>query len=259
MKVDRSMNRTLTLLNIAGWIGVVTVNALANALPINGYTTGELSNMYPNLFTPAGITFSIWAVIYLALFAFVVYTSLRKTEGLKLIGLWFFVSCLANAGWILAWHHRMMVLSVFIMLILLFSLVQAYRNLGIGIRKVSPAEKYCVHAPFSIYLGWITVATVANITTLLVDIGWNAWGLPPNFWTAAVILVATMIGLYILHLNNDILYTLVLVWAFGGIIYQRYVLDPLPYPVILTTAIASILLLLFRYFKNREKIKPAYF
>ncbi|MGB0176862.1 MAG: hypothetical protein ACPF9D_06835, partial [Owenweeksia sp.] len=150
--------------------------------------------------------------------------------------------------------------SVMVMLILLFSLIQIYRNLGIGIRKVSSGEKYGVHAPFSIYLGWITVATVANITTLLVDWNWGGWGLPFNFWTATVILLATMVGLYILNLNNDIFYTLVLEWAFAGIIYKRHIIDPDPYPVILTTAVASSLLLLFRYFKNRASHKnPAYF
>ncbi len=261
------MRQKLQILNITGWIGVVVVNALANALPINGYTTGELSDMYPNLFTPVGFTFSIWGVIYLGLLAFVIYTSrdafnksVQAVASVDLIGLWFFLSCVANAGWILAWHYQLVGVSVCIMFFLLLSLIQIYRNLGIGLRKVSPAEKYAVHAPFSIYLGWITVATVANITALLVHWNWGGWGLPFNFWAAAVIMLATMVGLYFLHQSNDVMYALVLVWAFVGIIYKRYIIDPNPYPLILTTAIASSLLLVYRYFKNRGKQQnPAYF
>ncbi|HBF18604.1 MAG TPA: hypothetical protein DDW81_00825 [Cryomorphaceae bacterium] len=259
------MRSTLLILNTLGWSAVVTVNALANILPINGYTTGELSDKYPNLFTPAGFTFSIWGVIYLGLLAFVSFSmynarSSEKNTGTELIGLWFFISCLANVGWILAWHYQLVGLSVCIMFVLLFSLIQIYRNLGVGIRAVSPAEKYMVHAPFSIYLGWITVATVANITALLVHWNWRGWGLPANFWTAAAILLATLVALYILNRTNDFFFVLVLVWAFFGILYKREYQDPNPYPVITTTAIACGLLLLYRFFRNRAYHKnPAYF
>lgn len=172
----------LALINLLGLTGVLVVNTLANTLPINGITTGELSAEYPNLFVPAGITFAIWGVIYLALVGFSVYSvTIRlqkgaaangRTDFLGVIGPWFFISCLANMTWIIAWHHRMIWISEFLMLILLTSLIAIYIRLYIG-RVVRPAEKIWVHLPFSIYLGWITVATVANITALLVHLGWS--------------------------------------------------------------------------------------
>ncbi|MBK7344145.1 MAG: tryptophan-rich sensory protein [Saprospiraceae bacterium] len=172
----------LALINLLGLTGVLVVNTFANTLPINGITTGELSAEYPNLFVPAGITFAIWGVIYLALVGFSVYSvtmafqkgaaAKGRTDFLGVIGPWFFISCLANMTWIIAWHHRMIWISVFLMLILLTSLIAIYTRLYIG-RVVRPAEKIWVHLPFSIYLGWITVATVANITALLVHLGWS--------------------------------------------------------------------------------------
>jgi ABC-type xylose transport system permease subunit len=162
-------------MNLIGFLGTVVVNGLSNALPFNGKTAGELSDQYPNLFVPAGLTFSIWGVIYILLAIFVVYGLIVTTKNdtqkslfIENIGVLFFISCLANMGWIFAWHYEVVPLSVVIMLILLATLITIYLRLRIG-RSDSPnTEKYLVHLPFSIYLGWITIATIANFTALLV-------------------------------------------------------------------------------------------
>lgn len=251
--------KTLQGLNIFGLLFALLMNGLANALLLNGYTTGELSDMYPNLFTPAGITFSIWLVIYIMLILFVVYNSRglfgkkEAPKSLDLTGLWFFISCLANGSWIAAWHYHIVWLSMLLMLMLLFSLINIYRNLGIGVRPVSQKEKYMVHAAISVYLGWITVATVANATALLVYWGFDGAGLPPNFWTAAVVGVATMIGLNFTNKNGDIFYIAVLVWAFLGIIYKRVNADATQYPLIITACISAILILMAGYLRKRSK------
>jgi len=258
-----NVKKTFQILNIVGFLLVVIVNALANALPINNYTTGELSDMYPNLFVPAGITFSIWALIYMFLAAFTTFQAQglfggKTLKATRYIGLWFFISCLANAGWILAWHYKMVAFSVLIMLVLLTSLIVIYQNLGIGIRKVKAFEKWCIHAPFSIYLGWITIATVANITALLVDLDWNGFGLPPAFWTAAMIFIASFIGLIILYKKGDWLFNLVLLWAFAGIFIKRYYQDPQPYPVILSALGFGALLIIARIIRSLKEGKSAY-
>ena len=246
------MHKKLQLLNILGLALVLVLNSLANALPINGYTTGALSDMYPNLFTPAGFTFSIWGLIYLTLIGFCVvqargvFGKPKPLESVGLIGLWFFISCLANVGWILAWHYQLVGLSVLIMLLLLFSLVTIYRNLGVGIRSVSASEKWLVHAPFSLYLGWISVATIANVTAFLVDLGFEGMGIPPEFYTALVILVSGLLGLFFLNQNRDIVYTAVLLWAYFGIYYKRTYLDSNNYPLITTTIVACAFLLIYR-------------
>lgn len=221
--------KTLQILNIIGFLLVITLNGLANALPINGRTTGELSDLYPNLFVPAGFTFSIWGLIYLLLLGFVIYQArglwktTPSTDTVQTIGIWFFISCVANASWILAWHFLQIELSVLIMLGILVSLIMIYRRLQIGQDADNSRELFLVHLPFSVYLGWITVATIANFTTLLVD-----WGLSgffwygEIFWTCLMILVATGLGLFFLFKKDDAPYALVLIWAFYGISAARF-------------------------------------
>lgn len=214
-----------SLLSLLALLGTLVVNTLANVLPINGIATGEVSALYPNLFVPSGYTFGIWGVIYLLLSIYVVYmltTSFRKSSGdrsfITQSAPWFILSSLANMGWILAWHHLLTGLSVILMLILLVSLLMVYLKLGIGIRKNPPALRYLVHMPFSVYLGWISVATIANVTAWLVSIGWSGWGISPFIWTSLMILIAGLIGILMLYRRQDLLFNLILLWAFGGII-----------------------------------------
>lgn len=213
------------LLSLLALLGTLAVNALANALPINGITTGEASALYPNLFVPAGYTFGIWGVIYLLLTAYVVYqltTVFGRSSGdrsfINQSAPWFILSSLANMGWILAWHHLYIGLSVILMLLLLGSLLVLYLKLGIGVRKSPPTVRYLVHLPFSVYLGWISVATIANVTAWLVSVDWNGWGFPPFLWPSVMLLVACVIGLQLLYRRKDLWFNLVLLWAIGGII-----------------------------------------
>jgi hypothetical protein len=219
---------SLSILNLLGFLGTVVVNALAVILPINNITTGELSDLYPNLFVPAGLTFAIWGLIYVLLGIFVIYPLIpsvrrntQKVDFVRRIGPWFFISCLANIGWIFAWHYKIVPLSLVLMLILFGSLLAIYLRLNIGKSEAQKAEKYLLHLPFSVYLGWITIATIANATALLVNINWNAWGLGEQFWAAAVIIVGIAIALSILFTRKDIFYCLVVDWALLGILLKR--------------------------------------
>ena len=218
----------LSILNLLGFFGTVVVNALAVILPINNITTGELSDLYPNLFVPAGLTFAIWGLIYVLLGIFVIYPLIpsvrrdpQKIAFVQRIGPLFFISCLANIGWIYAWHYQIVPLSLILMLILLGCLLAIYLRLNIGKSEATKAEKYLVHLPFSVYLGWITIATIANVTALMMDINWNAWGLGEQFWAVAVIIVGIAISLSILFTRKDIFYCLVVDWAILGILLKR--------------------------------------
>jgi len=211
-----------------GFLGVVIVNALAVTLPINNKTTEQLSDQYPNLFVPAGLTFSIWGVIYILLAIFVIYGLIiafrkdtQKLSFIENIGILFFISCLANIGWIFAWHYEILPLSLVLMLLLLGSLITIYLRLRIGKSDSTRIVKYLVHLPFSIYLGWITIATIANVTALLVDVNWNTFGLGEQFWAVAVIIVGIAIALSILFTRKDIFYCLVVDWALLGILLKR--------------------------------------
>ncbi len=210
--------------NFLSLILTLIMNGLANALPINGKTTGELSDLYPNLFVPAGYVFSIWGVIYLFLIVFAVFQYLpeyRDKGYLKEISIFFIISNLANSLWIVLWHYEAVLLSLFAMLIILGSLVLIYVRLNVGKKETPLKEKFAFHVPFSVYLGWITVATVANVTALLVSIDWDGFGISPEIWTVIVLIVATIIASIIVVTREDYAYGLVPVWAFVGIFVKQ--------------------------------------
>ncbi|MEA2015484.1 MAG: hypothetical protein U9O59_02000 [Actinomycetota bacterium] len=238
---------TYAFLNLIGFIAVFTVNALATLLPVNNITTGELSDKYPNLFVPAGITFSIWGAIYLFLAIFIVYQlviAFRKSaeeRGIfEKIGILFFLSCIFNAGWILAWHYEIVWLSLIIMLLLLITLILIYTRLGTGRPGIRNSEKILVNIPFSTYLGWITIATIANVTVFLVDINWDGFGISDQLWTVIVIAVGVVITLLTVFIRNDIFYCLVVIWTLAGIIIKRTADTGAAYNSIIYAGIAGI-------------------
>lgn len=250
--------KALALGNLLAFISTVIINGLANALPINGRTTGELSDMYPNMFVPAGVSFSIWGVIYILLLVFVIYQlilAFKKPEESSVIhkiGPWFIISSLANCGWILAWHYVMPELSLAIMLVLLFSLIKIYLALDHDIISLSKGTKWFIYPCFSVYLGWITVATIANTTAVLVDWGWRGGAIGESIWTMIMITVAIGMGVYFVIFRKNIAYTFVIIWALYGIFLKR-TLDITPEEgIILISQFGmfvcgfSILFLLFR-------------
>jgi hypothetical protein len=219
---------SMAFLNLVGFLAVVIINYLATTLPLNNKGTGELSDQYPNLFVPSGLTFSIWGAIYILLAIYVVYqliVAFKANPGdksfIEKIGILFFVSCVFNSGWIFAWHYEIVWLSLILMLGLLGSLLAIYLRLNIGKSDEDNKIKGMVHIPFSVYLGWITIATIANVTALLVDLGWNRFGLSEQFWTILVLAVGIIIALAMLFLRNDIFYNLVVLWSFLGILLKR--------------------------------------
>lgn len=238
--------KTLAALNTLFFLGVLVVNYMANALPINGLSTGELSDFIPNLFVPAGLTFSIWGLIYALLAAFVLYqfNALKKHGGgfVGNIGIWFIVSCIANMGWIYAWHYRQMALSLAFMLVILSSLIIIVVRLRPDRKYATGLERVAVYHSFSIYLGWISVATIANVTAVLVTAGWDGFGISDEFWTVLVVAVAILLALTSIDRYGDTPYALVIVWALAGIILKRYQAGGLEYIWIIAVSIAGIVL-----------------
>ena len=172
-------------------IAVIAVNIIAVALPLNGLNTGEISDRFDIFFVPAGYVFSIWSLIYIGLIAYAIYQALpgqKENPRLRSMGYLFVFSCLANIIWLFLWHYEVFLFTLVAMLALLLSLIAIYLRLDIGRGQVSTGEKWFVHIPFSIYLGWISVATIANATQLLYYLGWSGWGISPEIW--AVIMLA---------------------------------------------------------------------
>jgi len=246
MTSSRSRLR-IAIINLTGFVVVVVVNALATTIPLGGMTTGALSDSYPNLFVPAGLTFSIWGLIYLLLGVFVVYGivfSARKVEPsnsfMERVGVLFAATCVANAGWIFSWQYRVLPLSLMCMVILLLSLIAIYNRLNIGRSAASSSEKYLVHLPMSIYLGWISIATIANITALLVYYKWRRFGINEQIWTVIMIGIGILLGVVALFYRKDIFYALVVDWAVLGILLKRTAADPSQTQGVIVAAIIGI-------------------
>jgi hypothetical protein len=215
-----NQDRTRQIANLVAAIVTIGFNILANALPLNGQNTGEISDRFLVYFVPAGYVFSIWFVIYIGFLAFAIYQFLpsqRENPRLRRIGYLFVLASLANIAWLFFWHYNLFVLSLVAMLALLACLIAIYLRLDIGRSEVEGAEKWCVDIPFSIYLGWISVATIANVTDVLYYLGWDGGFLEPQAWAVVMILAAGGLGAIAAYTRGDIAFVLVLIWSLIGI------------------------------------------
>ncbi len=198
----------------------LALNGAANAVPLNGRNTGQISDSFHVLFVPAGYVFAIWGLIYAALLAYTLYQALpaqRENPRLRRTGALVALSSLANGTWILFWHYGQYVLSLVTMLALLGLLVAVYLRLDVGRAHFSTLEKWTVSIPFSIYLGWITVATMANVTAVLSFLGWQGGGVSPVAWSVILLLAGVALAALAAATRADAAYLLVLAWAFAGI------------------------------------------
>lgn len=218
-----NQDRLRQVLVVSGVVGTLTVNALSQIIPFNGQTSAEIANRIPIFFLPANYVFSIWSLIYIGLFAYAIFQALpaqRENPRLRAIGGWFILSCVANCTWLFLFHYNQFWVSTVAMVVLLVSLIVIYRLLRAGSPSIGAGERWAVRLPFSIYLGWITVATVANFTYALYSPNSSLLGIPDATWGAIMLLVAAGIGGAFAFLNRDAVYALVLVWSFVGIIVR---------------------------------------
>jgi benzodiazapine receptor len=216
------MNRDIVrqILVLIAALTTIIFNIMANILPLNGLNTGDISDRFKIFFVPAGYVFSIWGLIYVGLIAYAIYQVLpaqRENPRLRSIGYIFILSCVANIVWLFLWHYEVFNFTLVAMLVLLLTLIAIYLRLDIGRGNISSSEKWAVHIPFSIYLGWITVATIANTTQLLYYLDWNGWGISPEVWTVIMLTAGVIISALMSFSRADIAYSLVLVWAYIGI------------------------------------------
>ncbi|MDD2278087.1 MAG: tryptophan-rich sensory protein [Bacteroidales bacterium] len=218
------------IINLIAFAVMVLMNYLANAIPLNGKTTGALSAEYPNLFVPTGATFSIWGVIYLMLLLFIILQFFQSnSEIVKAVGWAFAISCLFNSLWIFAWHYQMLPLSLIIMLGLLITLI----FIGVKLQAYSLSIS---KASFGIYLGWVCIATIANVTALLVNYKWGGWGLSEQTWAIAMVAIGAIITLLATIRFSNPFVGLAVIWAFIGIVIEQKG----AHPAIVTTAIIGI-------------------
>jgi benzodiazapine receptor len=211
--------------NMIGFVLTVIVNSLAGSTTlIGGVNTAQISDSNPTLITPAGYVFSIWGIIYVLLGVFVVFQALpsqKEKEYTKKIGWLFVLSSILNIVWLFLWQYEFLSLSVVLMFLLLSTLILIYLRLGIGKSQVTLREKLAIHVPFSVYLGWITIASIANVSVTLVSVNWNGFGIDPEIWATLIIIVALLIALLVVATRKDIAYGLVIIWALIGIAVKQ--------------------------------------
>jgi hypothetical protein len=258
--------KMLYILAVLAYMAMIAANWAANGIPLNGYTTGAISEMYPNAFVPAGITFSIWGLIYLLLlimlfylrpFAFDPTTSLG-IDLRKLLQL-FLLTCALNIAWIVTWHYLMPLLSLLIMFIFLASLALITAVIGTGIPQGNSRMKYFVHFPFSLYFGWISVAILANVTAVLVDMNWTGFGIADETWAMILMLIATGFALIMMQWRKDVVYSMVVVWALFGIAYKQSQITGTWWEGLPLVALAGVLVILLSAALQINRIRDVYF
>ena len=237
------MNKIHIYVPLLAVLIVLGVNAAANILPINGYETGELSDLNPTGFTPAGYVFSIWNIIYVGLIAYgfsFIYASTAVRERGDSIRQLFLINAAANAAWIFAWHYRLVELSLVFMLVILVTLWFMHAKLRSQGRPTFK-QAIVVDAPFSLYFGWISTATLANLGAVFYSQQFYPFALTMDQW--ALVTVITAIALYVWMgvITRDIIYCCVFIWASIGIYYQPVGISA---PVRLAALTGTFLLLL---------------
>jgi hypothetical protein len=254
--MKNTLRQILVILTV---IITITINLLADALPINGLNTGVISDSFHVYFVPAGYVFAIWGLIYIGLIAYGIYQALpaqKNNPRLQAISWWVVLGSLANCAWIFLWHYEQFVGTLAAMLILLATLIAVYLHLGSGLTKVTAEETWAVRVPFSLYLGWITVATVANVTDVLNYLKWNSFGLAAHTWF--LIVLATVLAISILMSMNrrDVAYILVILWALIGI-GTKFSTEPLIWIASLITALLIALGLSYSLLRGKGFEKEA--
>jgi hypothetical protein len=248
------------IFTVLGFLQMVMINSLANILPINGMTTGDLSDKLGNLFTPQGATFAIWGVIYSLLLVFTIRILLlpmiKKTEVLSRL---FIVNTILNSAWIFAWHYEYLLVSLGLMIGLLINLVQ----ISLLLKTTTDwSSKITLQLPFTVYFGWISIATIANVTAVLVGYQWEALGISEELWTLTILVVGILVALSQVFYFKQIAYVLVILWAYYGIYGKHTSASGFDnqYPNIVTVLIIAMSVMLIAglrlsYFSLKKKAK----
>jgi benzodiazapine receptor len=241
--LSKTSSNFLCFGNLIAFIVTLVVNGLAGTTLLNNRSTAQVSDLYANPITPAGYVFAIWEIIYALMLVFVIYQLLPKQKDKlfqRQIGALFILSSIFNVVWLFLWQYDYITFSVLLMFALLATLITIYLRLDIGKSRVSLTDKLCVHLPFSVYLGWITVASIANVAAALVSVGWGGFGLSAETWAIAAIIIALIVTLVVIVARRDVAYSLVIVWALVGIAAKQSMFAN----IVTTTGIATAIILI---------------
>ncbi|MGJ1409204.1 hypothetical protein ACR78Z_05980 [Sphingobacterium thalpophilum] len=252
------MKKSLQTTNGIALVTTIIISYLSNKGVFNGETMGTISAKYENLFTPAGYAFSIWGLIYLLLFGFIIYFGpiTRQTQEkecvLKQIGWWFVISCFANSLWVLIWLYDFTFCSVLFMILLLLSLLTIIEKTEEGRHRQSAAMTIFLRLPFQIYAGWVSVALIANVAAYLKKIAWNGFGISETSWTIALFVFALVIHLFMIWKRGMPAFALVAVWALLAIAVANHIIDYTIYIAAIVSAV-TIFINIIIFFVRKSK------
>lgn len=253
------MKKFLQITNGVALVSTIFINYISNTGLLNGKSIGDVSNHIQSLFTPAGYAFSIWGFIYLLLFAFIIFQGKSlfnknaEDDFVEKIGPWFIISCIANSGWVFLWIYGYTGISCIFIFLLLFSLLKIILNNKIGIQNASKKTILFLWWPFAFYAGWVTVASIANVSAFLVKINWDGFGISPEIWTIIMIIIATIINLAVIFTRNLREFAMVGIWALIAIAVPNFE----NHKIIATFAISASLLLfiiIINSYRNKKTI-----
>lgn len=237
--------KTLAILNFFFFVIAFTVSNLSQLQVLGGVTNKDISDKYDTVFTPAGLTFSIWGLIYLSLFGFTIYHLIRaykddvhddSNQDLLKIGNLFIVNNIATTFWVFAFTYEYLFTSMLLIIIQLITLIKIFINLNLYDNDKTFNNKLFTQFPLTIYFAWLCVANIANISLYLVFINWDGFGISPSVWAIVMILVTVVLSAFIVIGKKNPFFGLVVIWALYGIILKRESVDEEAFANIILTA-----------------------
>jgi hypothetical protein len=225
------MKKIYAVSNFVIVLFVIFWNYWINTGVINGKTVGDVSDKYANLFTPAGYAFAIWGIIFLSLLILTInqlrlaFKKGENGDSILQIGPWLGIANVGNVLWLWFWLHEQVGISVIVMLVILFSLIQVVIRTNME-RWDAPIKVIAfVWWPICLYSGWIAVATIANVSAWLASLDWAPFFTEVQ-WTVIMISVAGIVNLFIIYSRNMREFAGVGVWGLVAIAVRHW--DAIP-------------------------------
>lgn len=240
-------------------ITLIVMNYLSNVGAFGGKTNKEISDKYHTLITPAGYAFSIWGIIFLGLLAFAVYQGLgtqRTNPRFRDIGWWVVLNAVCNAIWSPLFNNEQIGIALVVILVMLFSLVIIEQRLleqkhgpivsadpdnTLPESSASSTQTWLARIPFSIYFGWLTVATILNVTVYLKSTDFSLMGLSEQTWAVAMLIVGVAVGTVVFNRFRSVAYILVFAWAYIAIAVEQQSYSQIQITAGLGAAVAVVL------------------
>jgi tryptophan-rich sensory protein len=243
-------------------VTLIVMNGLSNARVFGPQTNGDVSQKYNTLVTPAGYAFAIWGLIFLGLLGFAFYQALpsqRHNPRFRTAGPWYILNGLCNAVWSPIFNQEWIGLSVLVILVMFGSLFMVMEHLRINprtelamMRPVKPGETWLARLPFSIYFGWLSVATILNITVWFRYTGFDLSGVAEPIWAVGVLVLSFMVGAVLFNRYRSIAYILVFTWAYAAIAAKQADVPTVRYAAI-AGAVAAVLLAVYGLVAPRQQ------